>query len=734
MIKLKKEYLTIIETATEQDHVSRDIFLSALLEKPSNIVYLETSGSELDCESSGSELDCESSAGEPDCESSGKLYGIITYGDVKKAVESDLPYIPVNRNFTSLGPDSYMEARRYFNEDSILSEIPIVENGMLIGEYDRFDTILFLERMRDWKYNRYAGQFLRGLGRIALVRPGKDRPSKQKIFDDWADRLTGYGADFSPVDLADLAGSEKNYDKILFVDDTELRGAKLFLELFDDYIMTFDVTQTYYEVCEKMGGTKIIDYEESLDFYRRQGVKVLTLTLNDTGSDYIKRIRRECAERYPDVSDNSLNKLMKQYDREFFDDLYEPEYARTLESGFFMVEKTRSTLRLMDTQSEYVNIENGERKTVGQPDDYTRTIFFYGACLPIGAYVSDEHTMESYLQAMLNEKGYKVRVVNYGSWGGNVACFGRMATSFIREGDIVVLLLEEFNMTGEDALNLWEPLEKNDVPSERLGHTPAEAEWLLDNPFHCNHHVMKCYAEAIFEKLFPEGYEDPEERLPAIRRQPGAVQQFYTDKYFFGWDAGGAKEICGCSINGNPFTNGHLHLIRTASEMMDHVILFSIQEKSDGFTFPERYAMAYDAAKQFSNVTVVPSGVFLSNVTLFPAYYAKVYEGDVREQAETHIETYAEVARLLGIGYRMVGEEPFDAVTNEINKAMISLMPGLGLKPLVIKRLELDGQVVSGSNARKLAEEKREEELARIIPPTTMKVLTGEAASEWAAE
>ena len=41
---------------------------------------------------------------------------------------------------------------------------------------------------------------------------------------------------------------------------------------------------------------------------------------------------------------------------------------------------------------------------------------------------------------------------------------------------------------------IWETLEKNQVP----------AEWLLDSPFHVNHHVTKMYADEIFSVIFGE--------------------------------------------------------------------------------------------------------------------------------------------------------------------------------------------------------------------------------------
>ena len=46
-----------------------------------------------------------------------------------------------------------------------LSAYGAFEDDRLIGEFDRFDSILLLQRMRDWKYNRYAERFWRSAGR-----------------------------------------------------------------------------------------------------------------------------------------------------------------------------------------------------------------------------------------------------------------------------------------------------------------------------------------------------------------------------------------------------------------------------------------------------------------------------------------------------------------------------------------------------------------------------------------
>ena len=685
MIKLDRKTLPIIRTDTEQDTIERSTYLHALLEKPSNIVYFETDK---------------------------RLYGMVSFGDVERAGQHGCTDIPINHHFTYLGQQDYMKARQIFRQNNVMAEIPVVENGRLAAEFNKYDSLLLLTRMRDWKHNSYTRQFWKDTGRVALVRPGSGREVKNRIYEKWCQELTKYGADYTCLDLPDLAGRERDFQFILFVDETELRGAKIFVEHFDHCLFDYGTCRTFQDMCTRMGGAVEIDYGEIIDDYKKKGVRVLTLSMRDPRTEYARRIADECRQRYPHAQGELVNQMMRQYDQEFFDDLYTPEFADAIESEGFEAENTRFAVRIKDKKTRYVNITCGERLTVDQPEDYTRTVYFFGQCLIMGSCVSDEHTLESYLQRMINEKGYKVRVVNYGCWGGNLTDYGRMVSSMIREGDIIVWFPEKYNITGKNTLDLWEVLEENNIPSK----------WLLDNPSHCNHHVMRCLAQAVFDRLFGQDYHDQSEMKPIIRRKKDAIQLFYGDKYFHGWERSGDRRLCGIVINGNPFTSGHLHLVRTASETMDEVILFSVQEESGDFTYAERYAMIYDAAKQFPNVTVVPSGLFLGNGMLFPAYFVKAFVHSAKEQAKLEVESFIEIAHMLGIKYRIAGREPHDAVTDEINRYMLELMPGEGIEPIIIDRYEVGGKQVTGTFVRELIG-KDPKELAQYVPETTVQMI-----------
>lgn len=85
------------------------------------------------------------------------------------------------------------------------------------------------------------------------------------------------------------------------------------------------------------------------------------------------------------------------------------------------------------------NVQNNIRLTVGQPVVYTRTVWIYGNSGAFGMNVADADTMESRLQALLNETGYRWRVVNTATPGERISGeLTRLRDSPVKRGDIVI--------------------------------------------------------------------------------------------------------------------------------------------------------------------------------------------------------------------------------------------------------------------------------------------------------
>lgn len=116
MIYTGREKLTVIEWDGATDKISLDILVQVILEKPSNMIYFVTERN--------------------------RLYGIISMGDVARAKETGLGYVVINKNFTRVMKNEYMEARRIFCEKENINALPVVdENNVLLGDYKRWDDL-----------------------------------------------------------------------------------------------------------------------------------------------------------------------------------------------------------------------------------------------------------------------------------------------------------------------------------------------------------------------------------------------------------------------------------------------------------------------------------------------------------------------------------------------------------------------------------------------------------------
>ena len=685
MLFISKQNLCVYRSEHELSTIKKSELRALVEAMPANTIYFETGD--------------------------GQLYGMVTHGDIFKANDG---MVTINKSFTSLNRNAYMEARERLRQWSTIKEIPVVENGELIGEFNKYDDELMLEYFRSLEYNAYAAAYFAKFHDVALVKPPAPRTYKMRYFEKLQNILERYGVAYTIVEFADMATSIDDFTTFFVVDAQEWRGAKIIFDLYEDKSHLLYKVITFLDVLAKLESAEVMDYRETFFSLEQKGVRTILLTTKHSTSEYVVNLEKKMKERFPIVL-NNLYKLMEPYEKEFFDDLYEnKDYVRNIKTGQFVVEQNEGSLRLHDIHSEYINVERSERVTVGQPDDYTRTIYFFGPCLVIGAYVGDAYTIESYLQAMINEAGYKVRVVNCGCWGGNVASVSRMLSTLIREGDIVVTLLEnpEIGISGLETVDLYDVLEKHHAP----------IEWLLDTAYHANHHASELYAQELFDVIFDESYRDNQESMNYVTQSLDLVDKFFIQKYFHGEDLGRFEKVACCVFNGNPFTNGHRHLIETAAKETDHVYLLSVKEDSSVFSFNERYAMAVNATSDLGNVTVVPSGLFIGNIANFPAYYAKVYEGDAEEQVRMHVQAYASIATLLHATHRFVGEEPADPVANGINEASKRILPSYGIETVVVERKGDENGMITGSRVRELA--KRDDpEIASLVPESTADII-----------
>jgi [citrate (pro-3S)-lyase] ligase len=178
-------------------------------------------------------------------------------------------------------------------------------------------------------------------------------------------------------------------------------------------------------------------------------------------------------------------------------------------------------------------------------------------------------------------------------------------------------------------------------------------------------------------------------------------------------------------MNCNPCTNGHMHLIRTAAAQVDNLFIFVVEEDRSDFPFEERIALVRENCNDLTNVTVLPSGKFIISTLTFPEYFMKAeLLPDEKPSVTLDVTAFAvKIAPALGITERFVGEEPFDPVTREYNRAMASILPFYGVEFTEIPRTESGGTAISASRVRKLLKEGDFEAIKPLVPEATYNYL-----------
>lgn len=129
MIYKKYDKLIIINLIDEAGSISFDELSKVLEERPANVIY---------------------------CELAGKLYGIISTGDIAFAGYEGKKAVSINRKFTSVKLNEYMKVRQIFEEKKKINAVPVIdESGRLLGDYTRWDDLLVLEYLNLFDEHTY---------------------------------------------------------------------------------------------------------------------------------------------------------------------------------------------------------------------------------------------------------------------------------------------------------------------------------------------------------------------------------------------------------------------------------------------------------------------------------------------------------------------------------------------------------------------------------------------------
>ncbi len=177
-------------------------------------------------------------------------------------------------------------------------------------------------------------------------------------------------------------------------------------------------------------------------------------------------------------------------------------------------------------------------------------------------------------------------------------------------------------------------------------------------------------------------------------------------------------------MNANPFTNGHLHLVREAKKACERLHVFVLQAERSAFPFAVRKALVEKGIEGLEGIFVHDGWPYIISPATFPTYFLKADTDEAAVQAELDAEVFAaHIAPALNITRRFVGEEPLDPMTKRYNLALRSVLPEKGIALTIIERLKLRGEPVSASRVRALVKRGEWAEIKTLVPEATFEYL-----------
>lgn len=181
-------------------------------------------------------------------------------------------------------------------------------------------------------------------------------------------------------------------------------------------------------------------------------------------------------------------------------------------------------------------------------------------------------------------------------------------------------------------------------------------------------------------------------------------------------------------MNANPFTNGHRHLIKTASCDCDLLHVFVLSADASEFPADVRLTLVQEGCEDLDNVVVHGSSEYLISHATFPDYFLKDKASASDKAAELDLKIFAEYFKdAFHIRKRYIGEEPFSPVTRAYNEQMKHTLPPYGITVTEIPRKAAGDVIISATFVRKQFLEGDYTTLRPLVPETTYRYLLSEA-------
>jgi [citrate (pro-3S)-lyase] ligase len=195
------------------------------------------------------------------------------------------------------------------------------------------------------------------------------------------------------------------------------------------------------------------------------------------------------------------------------------------------------------------------------------------------------------------------------------------------------------------------------------------------------------------------------------------------------------QRIGGIVVNANPFTLGHLHLIRRSLRACDWLHVFVVAEDASSIRYADRLDMVRAGLAGMDRVTVHGGSRYLISKATFPGYFIKdTCIVDACSTAMDLLMFRKYIAPALGITHRFIGSEPFCQLTHKYNEDMLGWLgsaseEGAPIQVVEFPRFEVAGRAVSASEVRRLLAQGDFAAMASLVPATTLSHLRSRYAA-----
>ena len=182
-------------------------------------------------------------------------------------------------------------------------------------------------------------------------------------------------------------------------------------------------------------------------------------------------------------------------------------------------------------------------------------------------------------------------------------------------------------------------------------------------------------------------------------------------------------------VNANPFTLGHRHLVEEAARRVDTLYVFVVREDRSAFPFDVRLRLVQEGTRDLANVRVLDTSHYAVSAVTFPAYFLAPSDDVPTIQLELDLLVFGQrIAPFFHVRRRFFGSEPYCATTHAYNEAMRRVLPGCGVEPVEVARLERGGEPVSASRVRAALRDGDLAAAAALVPPATATFLRSDEA------